>query len=326
MRRMRWPQACQTTVWQKFDEDADKVLEATAKGEVERRLQTMTTIIVSMAAERFVEDDQGPKKPYTKNQRAVKIHNIRKELKALKKQHKEAREVKKAPLAELHLMLRKKLLTLRRAEQHRRCRRESARKRTAFIKYPFLFTKQLLRQRRSGCLVCSKKEVDLHLHNTFSDPSRDQDLGDCKAVIRPPEPAEAFNLMEPLLKEVQDVVKKTRSRSAPGPSGTSYKVYKHCPRLLHWLWRILKVIWRRGKTAQQWRFAEGVWIPKEEDSKNISQFRIISLLIVEGKIFFSIVAKRLADFFLKNGYKYFLSRFKLLVLISFLLACSRSLF
>lgn len=64
----------------------------------------------------------------------------------------------------------------------------------------------------------------------------------------------------------------------------------------------MRIIWRRGKTAHQWRFAEGVWIPKEEDSKTISQFRIISLLSVEGKIFFSIVAKRLADFFLKNGH------------------------
>lgn len=95
---------------------------------------------------------------------------------------------------------------------------------------------------------------------------------------------------------------KSRSRSALGPSGTSYKVYMNCPKLLQWLWKIFKVIWQREKSAQQWRFAEGVLIPKEEDSKEISQFRIISLLSVEGKIFFGIVPKRLADFFLKNRY------------------------
>lgn len=76
----------------------------------------------------------------------------------------------------------------------------------------------------------------------------------------------ALDLREPLLKEVQDEVRKARSRSAPGPSGTFYKVYKHCPELLHQLWRVFKFIWRRGKTAQQWWFVEGVWIPKEEDS------------------------------------------------------------
>lgn len=36
--------------------------------------------------------------------------------------------------------------------------------------------------------------------------------------------------------------------------------------------------------------------------RTLSQFRIISLLSVEGKIFFGIVAKCLADFFIKNGY------------------------
>jgi len=77
-RRIRWPQACKTTEWQKFDEDVDKVLEATAKGNAERRLQTITTLIVSMAVERFgVEEVRGVTKPYTKNQRVRKIHNIR---------------------------------------------------------------------------------------------------------------------------------------------------------------------------------------------------------------------------------------------------------
>lgn len=186
------------TEWQKCDEDADKVLEATAKGDVEKRLQTMTTIIVSMVAERFgVEKERGAKQPYSKNQRAVKIHNIRKELKALKKQHKEARGEECAPLEELCLMLRKRLLTLCRAEQHRRRRRERMRKRTAFISNLFGFTRELLEQKRSGHLACSKEEADQHLQNTFSDPTQDQDLGQCEVVIRPPEPSEAFDLREP---------------------------------------------------------------------------------------------------------------------------------
>lgn len=104
------------------------------------------------------------------------------------------------------------------------------------------------------------------------------------------------------MKEVQEVVRKARSSSAPGPSGIPYKVYKNCPLLLRRLWKIIRVIWRRGKVAQQWRFAEGVWIPKEKDSKKINQFRIISLLSVEGKIFFSIVARRLTNFLLTNNY------------------------
>lgn len=58
----------------------------------------------------------------------------------------------------------------------------------------------------------------------------------------------------------------------------------------------------QGIIASQWRYAEGVWIPKEENSTNTEQIRSISLLSVEGKIFFSVVARRMTDFLLKNDY------------------------
>ncbi|KAI4872262.1 hypothetical protein NFI96_007403 [Prochilodus magdalenae] len=109
-------------------------------------------------------------------------------------------------------------------------------------------------------------------------------LGPCTALITPPEPTVAFNNKEPNLKEVETVIKAARSSSAPGPSGVPYVVYKRCPRLLQQLWKIIKVIWRRRKVAQQWRHAEGIWIPKEENASTIEQFRVISLLSVEGKV------------------------------------------
>ena len=45
-----------------------------------------------------------------------------------------------------------------------------------------------------------------------------------------------------------------------------------------------------------------MWIPKEEKSENIDQVKSISLLSVEGKIFFSIVSRRPTDFVLGNSY------------------------
>lgn len=89
---------------------------------------------------------------------------------------KKASEEEKPPLAELRNIIRKKLMTLRRAECHRRRSRERARKQTAFIADPFGFTKQLLGQKRSGRLACSKEELDHFLHNNLSDPDREQEL------------------------------------------------------------------------------------------------------------------------------------------------------
>ncbi|XP_053183947.1 LOW QUALITY PROTEIN: uncharacterized protein LOC128367182 [Scomber japonicus] len=301
--RIKWPPAKQHRLWQQFDEDASRIISATAKGDVEGRLRNLTTIITSFAVERFgVEEPKTSKSTYTKNRRAEEIHQLRKELRKLTKQFKAADEEEKPPLAELQHTIRKRLMTLRRAEWHRRRRIERARKRTSFLSDPFGFTKRLLGQKRSGRLDCSKEEVDHFLHNTLSDPDREQELGQQAALVDVPTPLVEFNISEPTWKEIQEVVTAARASSAPGPSQVPYKVYKRCPGLLRILWKMLRVIWRRGTIAEQWRQAEGVWIPKEENSTKLEQFRSISLLSVEGKIFFSVLARRMTAFLLKNKY------------------------
>lgn len=96
------------------------------------------------------------KLPSTNSNRA---NQLRQELKVLTRRFREPREEEKGPLSELQNILRKKLMTLRRAHMHSR-RKERARKSTAF---PFGFTKQLLGQKRSGQLACCKAEIDRHL-------------------------------------------------------------------------------------------------------------------------------------------------------------------
>ena len=54
--------------------------------------------------------------------------------------------------------------------------------------------------------------------------------------------------------------------------------------------------------SDEWRKAEGVFIPKEEGAKTVEKFRTISLLNVEGKLYFAMRADRLMSFVLENGY------------------------
>ncbi|XP_060584269.1 uncharacterized protein LOC132740392 [Ruditapes philippinarum] len=75
-----------------------------------------------------------------------------------------------------------------------------------------------------------------------------------------------------------------------------------CPLLLKRLWRLLKVVWRKGEVPEAWKEAEGIFTPKERNSKTVNQFRTISLLNVEGKIFFAILARRLTSFLTTNAY------------------------
>lgn len=247
--RIKWPKSSKRVEWLQFDEDVSQVLEVTAKGDVDHRLRTMTTLIVNIAAERFGTEAPKPAPlEFVPSHRARKIQCLREELRLLKRQYKVAGEVERAGLADIRAILRKQLLTLRRAEFHRRRRKERARKRAAFLANPFKLTKQLLGQKRAGRLTCSKDALNDHLKATYSDSSREQPLGPCDMLITPAEPSADFDLKEPCLREVEEVVRRARASSAPGPSGVPYKVYKNCPKLLHRLWRALKVIWRRGKS------------------------------------------------------------------------------
>ena len=136
----------------------------------------------------------------------------------------------------------------------------------------------------------------------MSDRAKEQEMGINTRLIHQKPLVVQYDTRLPTWKEMQEVVRATRSTSAPGPSGVPYIVYKWCKGILQILWKILRVIWRRSKIVEQWRFAEGVWIPKEEGSKSLDQFRIISLLNTESKIFFSLLSKHLSDFILGNGY------------------------
>lgn len=107
-------------------------------------------------------------------------------------------------------------MTLRRAEWYRRWGKEIARKRAA------------LGDKRSGSLVCSAEDVNSFLHNTLSDPERELELKSQSALISPKPPSVDFALRAPTWTEFQEVMKGTRTASAPGPNGVLYTVYKLC--------------------------------------------------------------------------------------------------
>ena len=61
-------------------------------------------------------------------------------------------------------------------------------------------------------------------------------------------------------------------------------------------------MWVQNKVAKSWRRAEGVLIPKEHNATQIERFRTISLLNVEGKIFFKMKADKITAYLLENNY------------------------
>ena len=65
---------------------------------------------------------------------------------------------------------------------------------------------------------------------------------------------------------------------------------------------LVESAWETGRVDNEWKRAEDVYIPKEKDSRSLTQFRPISLLNVEGKVFFTIMASRLTQYVMSNRY------------------------
>ena len=113
-KKIKWPPANNIGAWLDFDNDICEIIQSATKGDVERRLSFMTTIITSLASEGFgyVEPRQ-PRRPYTANRRVNKMKDLRREIRSLKKLYKRANIEERQPLEELRGTLRGELKTLR---------------------------------------------------------------------------------------------------------------------------------------------------------------------------------------------------------------------
>ncbi|GFN82174.1 reverse transcriptase [Plakobranchus ocellatus] len=200
------------------------------------------------------------------------------------------------------LLLKARHSALSRTESARKKRSQKRKNQERFIRDPFQFARQFLQQPKSGTLTVEREELETHLKKTYSDPTREIPLEETTGLVWPAAPGIKFDSKPPSLQEVIAVVNKARAKSAPGPNGVPYLLYKRCPNVLKKLHKILRSAWKKIKISKEWMTAEGVYIPKEQDSRGINQFRPISLLNVEGKIFFSVMASRLTKYLTENGF------------------------
>lgn len=75
-----------------------------------------------------------------------------------------------------------------------------------------------------GPLKCTLEENENHLKETYSDPKREEKLSYIKKFKRPTAHGVAYNMSNIKAKEIDEFIKKSRSKSSPGNDGKSYKV------------------------------------------------------------------------------------------------------
>ena len=266
--------------------------------------QTHPDLIYILCRERFGVKTKKEKKAQTRgpSKRQEKCRKLREEINKLKEAYKEAAEEEKEAVKQLQDSKLKELRLAKRAETMKRNRRKFAKNCNKFLSQPFEFAREVIAPKPQGQLKINKEEVEAHLNKAHSDKNREDERRIPDDLYQYDEPEVDYNNQPPTWSEFSKRLRKTRSKSAPGPNGVPYQVYKRCPGVARLLWKYLNGMWKRNLVCEKWRRAEGIFIPKEDGAIAVEKYRTISLLNVEGKLYFSLRADRLLQFALSNNY------------------------
>ena len=300
--RIHWPSA-NSLEWQKLDEDLTSILR-TWHSSPEEKAESHPRLIYAFSRERFGEKKKEGKAPQTggPSRRQQKSKRLRQEINKLKKAYEEAPAEEKDAINQLQQEKLKALRLTKRAETMRKNRRKFSRNCNEFLGQPFQFARKIIAPKPRGELKSNKQEVQEHLHKAHSDPKREEERNIQDDLWIYHEPQTEYNCELPTWSEFSRRLRKTRSKSAPGPNGVPYIVYKRCQGVARLLWQYLRGIWRKNGISNSWRKAEGIFIPKEDGATMVEKFRTISLLNVQGRLYFAMKANRLLEFVLANGY------------------------
>ncbi|KAL6487621.1 hypothetical protein MHYP_G00042470 [Metynnis hypsauchen] len=157
-------------------------------------------------------------------------------------------------------------------------------------------------EKRSGKLIISKEDLEQHIKGQYVDVARDTLPDSPGYVPRPDVPKTPFDTSPPRLCEIREALQNARAGSTPGPNVLPYKLYKNCRQVTKIVWNLIRVVWKKKSIPVECQEAVGIFIPKEQNSTAISQFRSIALLNMEGKVFFTVLAKWIARFLNDNSY------------------------
>ena len=298
--RIKWPKS-NSKEWERLDENLTTVLKAQSASP-ESKATMHPVIIYTLCKERFgLKERKEKSKSSGPSKRQKKCTQLRNEINKLKEAVKNAAENEKEAIKELQDEKLKKLRLAKRAETLKKARKTFTRNCNAFLSHPYDFARSVIAPKPKGNLKSSKEEVETHLRTAHERVKEEESRENTVDMYEYSEPEVEFDDEPPSWNEFNKRLRKTRNKSAPGPNGVPYIVYKKCPGVAKLLWGYLKGLWRKNSISKEWRKAEGIFIPKEEGAEDVGKFRTISLLNVEGKLFFGMKADRLAQFAMANG-------------------------
>ena len=199
-------------------------------------------------------------------------------------------------LEKLLTNVKNKIRSLRKSEKSPRRRWLVKKARNEFKANPYNAGKTLLDPKCYVNLKVEQADLDQHKSSSLIDINYNISLADLEGLPDKPALLKSFPTNCISFEDLFQIRSTQRNASAPGLNGIPYKVYKKCPKINKFLFKFFFSCVNKGIIIPlQWRSAKKIYIPGVNlpTAHNISDFRPIALLNMEGKLFFSLVSRRL---------------------------------
>lgn len=309
---LRTPHLNDADSWRKAEIEVIKTIDDSfrAAQSVQERMDVLEKGIYDTFSDMFgireVSDDKAKPKPKAgcKSKRPRQLERLRR-LKSERRRewrrvkrcggnvqatHRKLMEAVRA-YAELNKLVMRNRVEVEQKQQRERFRKDRDR-----------FARELFHPPTAGKPEFGKKEADEYFTKQFADDERETEYVPLEGMPRPPPPKFFFDTGEMQVQTVSLVLRKKRNASAPGINGIPYTVYKRCPRLLGFLILIFQEVWSGRLVPKNWRLGRVTLIPKDGDNSKPGLMRDITVLNVEGRVFWAVFQRRLASFLTKNDY------------------------
>ena len=133
--------------------------------------------------------------------------------------------------------------------------------------------------------------------------SRGEHVTPLADMKRPATPSFLLSEDCPSEAELNGIIKLKRNGAAPGLDGILYVPFKRCPCLVKLLVKIFRKVWKTKDIPAEWATASIQLLAKSANLTDPAEFWHRTI----GKIFFSVIAKRLEKYMAENK---FISQFQ----------------
>jgi hypothetical protein len=178
----------------------------------------------------------------------------------------------------------------------------SSRELSRFKRDPMKFGKQLFEKKLSGDHAFASETAFEYFSKLYTDPTRADPTPAMPEMKNVESPTFLLSEAPPTAKEILHAIKSKSNGAAPGLDCLSYLPYKRCPCLLPVLVQLFAKIWSSKQIPPEWAAACIQLLAKSSKTSDPAEFRPIALTNTVGKIFFSVIAKRLERYMLSNNF------------------------